>query len=72
MAKGQAIICSLITMQHDDSHWPDAQVFKPERWLDPSPEAELRRQHAWKPFGGPLYCLKHVRIRLISPQLSPI
>jgi cytochrome P450 len=53
---------------------PDAQVFKPERWIDSSPEQVKGMERSWMPFGhGSRTCIgKNISILEISvlvPQL---
>ncbi|KAI3575820.1 cytochrome P450 oxidoreductase [Fusarium oxysporum f. sp. albedinis] len=53
---------------------PDAQVFRPERWIDSDPEQLKRMERSWMPFGhGSRTCIgKNISILEISvlvPQL---
>lgn len=42
-------VCQYVT-HRDPRWWPDAEVFRPDRWLDGSTDANPR--FAWFPFGG--------------------
>ncbi|MBC3840425.1 cytochrome P450 [Streptacidiphilus sp. 4-A2] len=45
---GVAVLPSVVALQLDPRYWgADAHLFRPERWLDGSPQ-----QNAWIPFGG--------------------
>lgn len=45
---GVAVLPSIGAVHADPRHWgDDAHLFRPERWLEPSPPV-----HAWLPFGG--------------------
>jgi cytochrome P450 / NADPH-cytochrome P450 reductase len=47
---GQTILCNLNGLHHDPAVWgPDANVFRPERFLNGGWEA--LPQNAWRPFG---------------------
>jgi cytochrome P450 len=43
------VIMSQYVIHRDERFWPDAEVFRPERWLDPAPD---RPKFAYFPFGG--------------------
>ena len=49
--KGTNMIASFWAMHRNESLWPGANEFQPERWLDDSPKAVEQRQMAWKAFG---------------------
>lgn len=56
--KGTFLATSIWTMHRDESLWHDAESFIPERWLDDTPEAVGRNDHAFAPFGdGPRKCV---------------
>jgi cytochrome P450 len=55
LPKGSVAVISPWLLHHDDRWWPQANAFRPERWLDPEPD---RPRHAYLPFGGgPRMCI---------------
>lgn len=57
--KGQIVVWDLYSMhRRKDIYGVDADVFKPERWLDSGDETALRPGWAYLPFnGGPRTCV---------------
>jgi cytochrome P450 len=43
------VIMSQYVIHRDERFWPDAEIFRPERWLDEAPD---RPKFAYFPFGG--------------------
>ena len=53
--KDGMVLCSQWVMHRDPRYWPDADAFKPERWLE---EDKSRPKFAYFPFGaGPRQCI---------------
>ena len=59
VAKGQMVSFDIYTMhRRKDIYGDDADIFKPERWLDSGDEKGLRPGWAYLPFnGGPRTCI---------------
>ena len=56
--KGTMVLWSPYLAGRDAGAWPDPLAFRPERHLDPSPEAGALMDAAWVPFGrGPRRCI---------------
>jgi cytochrome P450 len=56
--KGDKIWIDVHGIHHDPRHWPEPEVFRPERFLEGSPEAAARHPCAYLPFGvGPRRCI---------------
>ena len=52
---GSVAVIAPWLLHHDERWWPDANAFRPERWLEPDP---ARPRHAYLPFGGgPRMCI---------------
>ncbi len=52
---GSMLVFSPWVVHRDPRWWPEPDAFRPERWLDPSPE---RPRYAYFPFGGgPRQCI---------------
>jgi cytochrome P450 len=50
---GTTLLMSQYLVHRDPRWWPDAEVFRPERWLEgAAEEAEKRPKFAYFPFGG--------------------
>ena len=58
--KGTSMTASMWTMHRDEAVWRNADKYVPERWIDGTPEAVGRPEHAWAPFGdGPRKCVAY-------------
>ncbi|XP_015904006.2 cytochrome P450 3A9-like isoform X2 [Parasteatoda tepidariorum] len=56
VTKGMNILIPLYAMHYDAEYFPDPEIFKPERFMDSSPQRHP--QYAYLPFGeGPRNCL---------------
>jgi cytochrome P450 len=52
---GSVVVASPWLLHHDERWWPDADAYRPERWLAGRPEGS---RHAYIPFGGgPRRCI---------------
>ncbi|KAL1592035.1 hypothetical protein SLS60_011627 [Paraconiothyrium brasiliense] len=47
---GTEVGVNIYTMHHNEKHFPDSYCFKPERWLDESPERKKLMHDAFTPF----------------------
>ncbi|KAL4428351.1 hypothetical protein ABPG75_002440 [Micractinium tetrahymenae] len=57
-AAGSRVGLSIYTIHHDPKHYPDPEVFRPERFLAGSAEVAARHPGAYFPFGlGPRKCV---------------
>ena len=51
------VLCCQYLLHRDPRFWPDAEAFRPERWLDEAARAQ-RPKFAYFPFGGgPRICI---------------
>ncbi|KAF8072353.1 D-xylose-proton symporter [Scenedesmus sp. PABB004] len=56
--RGSVVYIDIWGIQRSARYWPDPTAFRPERFLDKSPEALERNQLAWLAFGaGPRLCI---------------
>ncbi|RKP25091.1 cytochrome P450, partial [Syncephalis pseudoplumigaleata] len=56
--EGTTVLTSILTLQRDKEVFPEPLVFKPERWIDASPEQLQVMQKHFIPFlVGPRACL---------------
>jgi cytochrome P450 len=56
LPRGSVIVVSPWLLHHDERWWPDANLFRLERWHDDAIAA--RPRHAFLPFGGgPRMCI---------------
>jgi cytochrome P450 len=73
--KGTLILWSAHLAGRDPEAWPDPLRFRPDRFVDPSPEQRVLAQAAWVPFGrGPRNCigfaLAQMEITLVISRLA--
>lgn len=55
---GSTVYLNVMALHHDPKNFPDPQIFRPERFLPGSQEAEKRHPFAYMPFGvGPRKCI---------------
>lgn len=56
--KGQWLMIPIYAIHHDPETWgEDAHIFRPERWVDGSPDQKAIQAKAFLPFGdGPRSC----------------
>jgi len=53
--KGTTVVVPTFALHRHEAHWPEAALFKPERWLNRPPGLT---DAAWLPFGlGPRKCI---------------
>ncbi|KXZ53583.1 hypothetical protein GPECTOR_6g500 [Gonium pectorale] len=67
--KGYAIVLATHTLHHDPALWPDAEAFRPERFLPEGAAAGLGPAHpaAYAPFGmGPRMCVGNKIATMVS------
>ena len=58
LPKGTPVHINLWAMQRDERHWPNAEAFKPERWLGDKTGGDRTGGMAYMPFGlGPRMCI---------------
>ena len=53
MHKGDSLWVPRWAIHRDESLWPNAEAFIPERWLDSAPDIPNQSPHAWQAFGAP-------------------